>query len=97
MMRTDRPEVLLIVVLCCLECSATFRARFWDPNERKYGSFSQSKRLELLEETRQMFAFGYDNYMKYAFPKDELDPIHCTGRGPDYGNPYDAQLFTLDV
>ena len=26
-----------------------------------------------------MFTFGYDSYMKYAFPKDELDPIHCTG------------------
>lgn len=34
-----------------------------------------------------MFEFGYDNYMKYAFPLDELDPIHCRGRGPDYLNP----------
>jgi len=34
-----------------------------------------------------MFYFGYDNYMNFAFPKDELDPIHCTGRGPDYDNP----------
>lgn len=28
-----------------------------------------------------MFYFGYDNYMEHAFPEDELDPIHCTGRG----------------
>ena len=33
----------------------------------------------MLEESRKMFTFGYDSYMKYAFPKDELDPIHCTG------------------
>ena len=34
-----------------------------------------------------MFYFGYNNYMNFAFPKDELDPIHCTGRGPDHDNP----------
>lgn len=27
-----------------------------------------------------MFYFGYDNYMKYAFPEDELNPIDCQGR-----------------
>ncbi len=30
-----------------------------------------------------MFSFAYNNYMEFAFPLDELDPIHCTGRGPD--------------
>jgi mannosidase alpha-like ER degradation enhancer 1 len=34
----------------------------------------------MLEETRQMFTFGYDSYIKYAFPLDELDPIHCSGK-----------------
>jgi len=34
----------------------------------------------MLKETREMFIFGYDSYMKYAFPLDELDPIHCTGK-----------------
>ena len=34
----------------------------------------------MLEETRKMFTFGYDSYMKYAFPQDELDPIHCKGK-----------------
>ena len=41
----------------------------------------------MLEEARNMFQFGYDNYMRHAFPKDELNPIYCTGRGPDYENP----------
>lgn len=54
---------------------------------KKYGSFSESQRLEMKEEARKMFQFGYDNYLKYAFPKDELNPIFCTGRGPDYENP----------
>lgn len=34
----------------------------------------------MLEETRKMFTFGYDSYIKYAFPLDELDPIHCSGK-----------------
>ena len=46
----------------------------------------------MVEETRQMFTFGYDSYMKYAFPKDELDPIHCTGRGPDHENPSNINI-----
>ena len=59
----------------------------WDRYDAKYSHFPEWKRLEKLEEARQMFHFGYDNYMKHAFPQDELDPIHCTGRGPDYDNP----------
>jgi hypothetical protein len=61
--------------------------RFRDEQESKYGYFDEAERLRMLQATREMFYFGYDNYMKYAFPMDELDPIHCTGRGPDYDNP----------
>ena len=46
----------------------------------------------MLDETRQMFTFGYDSYMKYAFPQDELDPIHCKGRGPDHENPSNINI-----
>lgn len=48
----------------------------------------QAERQDALREAREMFYFGYENYMSYAFPADELDPIHCTGRGHDHGNPY---------
>jgi hypothetical protein len=61
--------------------------RFWDEQESKYGYFDEAERLRMLQATREMFYFGYDNYMKHAFPMDELDPIHCAGRGPDYDNP----------
>ncbi|VDO62313.1 unnamed protein product [Heligmosomoides polygyrus] len=47
----------------------------------------QAERQDALREAREMFYFGYENYMSYAFPADELDPIHCTGRGHDHGNP----------
>jgi hypothetical protein len=32
---------------------------------------------------RKVFRFGYLSYIEHAFPLDELDPIHCTGRGVD--------------
>jgi hypothetical protein len=61
-------------------------------NEERYQHylyFSRSERLQYREKAREMFQFGYDNYMKYAFPQDELDPINCRGRGPDSDRPYE--------
>ena len=46
--------------------------------------FSEEKRLQLLEDTKRMFYWGYDNYMTHAFPFDELNPVNCTGRGHDW-------------
>ncbi|KAK8751189.1 hypothetical protein OTU49_013330 [Cherax quadricarinatus] len=60
--------------------------------ERKYASISENERLRLKEDTRDMFYFGYDSYMKYAYPKDELNPIYCSGRGPDYDNPSNINI-----
>ncbi|XP_054751579.1 ER degradation-enhancing alpha-mannosidase-like protein 1 [Lytechinus pictus] len=61
------------------------RMSIW--HDHKYYHFPESERLRRIEDVKRMFQFGYDNYMKYAFPLDELDPIHCTGRGPDRENP----------
>lgn len=62
-----------------------FRKQF--PLEKKYGMFSEEERLEMLKEAKMMFHHGYDNYMEHAFPLDELNPLHCCGRGPDYEEP----------
>ncbi|XP_078677901.1 ER degradation-enhancing alpha-mannosidase-like protein 1 isoform X1 [Branchiostoma floridae x Branchiostoma belcheri] len=61
-------------------------------NEQKFGHFPDSLRLEMREEARKMFYFGYDNYMRYAFPKDELNPHACSGRGPDVENPANINI-----
>lgn len=53
----------------------------------KYSYFPESLRLKMMEETKKMFYFGYNNYMNLAFPLDELNPLLCNGRGPDYANP----------
>ncbi|CAB3406120.1 unnamed protein product [Caenorhabditis bovis] len=55
--------------------------------EIKYSTFSEKNREYAKTKSKEMFYFGWDNYMKYAFPADELDPIHCRGRGADHSNP----------
>lgn len=59
-----------------------------DEYERRYTSaFPPHLRARMRDLARGMFVFGYDNYMAHAFPQDELNPIHCRGRGPDRGDP----------
>lgn len=59
-----------------------------DEYEKRYsGAFPPQLRAQMRDLARGMFVFGYDNYMAHAFPQDELNPIHCRGRGPDRGDP----------
>ncbi|KAI0091966.1 alpha mannosidase-like protein [Irpex rosettiformis] len=51
--------------------------------------------LAARNKTRSLWYHGYGSYMKYAFPMDELAPLSCTGRGPDWYNP--ANVATNDV
>ena len=82
-----RHFLLLLSSLVVISGNMYLFKKNWGSYDSKYGNFPESDRLEMLEESRKMFQFGYDNYMKHAFPKDELNPIFCTGRGPDYENP----------
>lgn len=63
--------------------------------QKKYGKLSELKKSVAVSFVKEMFTFSFMNYMVYAYPKDELDPIHCTGRGPDYEHPYD--LFNVFI
>lgn len=51
----------------------------------KYRHFSTEERISLREKAREMFYFGYDSYMKFAFPKvwtrgDEITKVFkCRG------------------
>ena len=38
----------------------------------------------MVKKAKEMFTFGYDSYMKFAFPMDELDPIHCKGKSLEF-------------
>ncbi|KAI6105659.1 glycoside hydrolase family 47 protein [Pisolithus sp. B1] len=49
----------------------------------------------LRDATRELWYHGFDNYMSRAFPFDELSPLSCKGRGPDWENP--ANIAFNDV
>ncbi|RYP75422.1 hypothetical protein DL769_003816 [Monosporascus sp. CRB-8-3] len=51
-----------------------------------------SRVAELRHETVDMFYHGFDNYMKIAFPEDELRPISCTPLTRDRLNPRNVEL-----
>ncbi|KAK9239088.1 glycoside hydrolase [Lipomyces kononenkoae] len=42
---------------------------------------------ELREETREAFYHGWNHYLRYGFPEDEIAPVTCIGRGRDRANP----------
>jgi mannosidase alpha-like ER degradation enhancer 1 len=81
--------VFLIVtyVVSAIHGALNIFKRPLDSLDIKYGSFPEDLRLQMLAEAKKMFYFGYDSYMAYAFPMDELNPLLCCGRGPDYENP----------
>ncbi|KAG0202260.1 alpha mannosidase-like protein [Mortierella sp. GBA30] len=53
---------------------------------------TDSRRLLLRQEAKDMFLHGYHGYLNYAFPKDELNPVTCSGRGPDRRNPHNINI-----
>lgn len=63
-----------------------------DEYARRYSSFPDTLKAKMKDMAKEMFYFGYDNYMKYAFPEDELNPIDCEGRGPDVLNPSNINI-----
>uniref|UniRef100_A0A6Q2Z1N0 alpha-1,2-Mannosidase n=1 Tax=Esox lucius TaxID=8010 RepID=A0A6Q2Z1N0_ESOLU len=63
-----------------------------DEYDKRYSSFPDKLKTKMKGMAKDMFYFGYDNYMKYAFPEDELNPIDCEGRGPDVINPSNINI-----
>lgn len=55
--------------------------------DKMFGTFTENERIEMLKLAKETFIFAYDNYMKHAFPADELNPVYCRGRGPDFDDP----------
>ncbi|KAK9830164.1 hypothetical protein WJX72_010087 [[Myrmecia] bisecta] len=49
------------------------------------GPVSTAELHALRSEARSMVFFAYNNYMKYAFPRDELRPISCQGHDSQGG------------
>ncbi|TFK86836.1 glycoside hydrolase family 47 protein [Polyporus arcularius HHB13444] len=51
--------------------------------------WTSGRKLALRDQVRALWHHGFDNYMRFAFPLDELAPLSCTGRGPNWHNPSD--------
>ncbi len=50
-------------------------------------AFRPSQLASWRKETEELFYHGYENYMKHAFPEDELRPITCKPLTRDRENP----------
>ncbi|KAI1935977.1 hypothetical protein LOZ66_004895 [Ophidiomyces ophidiicola] len=67
----------VLALLPCLSCVQGMRER---------------QVRELRIEAEHMFFHGFDNYMKYAFPEDELRPLSCGPLTRDRENPAHIEL-----
>ena len=56
------------------------RATAWLCAFQLSSAISPHERMMLRDETMDMFRHGFDNYMRYAYPDDELKPLSCVGR-----------------
>ncbi|KAG5716543.1 ER degradation-enhancing alpha-mannosidase-like protein 1 [Termitomyces sp. T112] len=84
------PEYFFAVLVVAINGSRWF----WYTNATSAPSpvigtgWTAQKKLATRERIRELWYHGYDSYMTYAFPMDELTPLSCTGQGPDWGDPW---------
>ncbi|KAK3329508.1 glycosyl hydrolase family 47-domain-containing protein [Apodospora peruviana] len=74
-----RPWLLFFALLVAVICPGTAAMR-------------PARVTELRQETVGMFYHGYDNYMRIAFPEDELRPVSCIPLTRDANNPRNVEL-----
>lgn len=86
----ERNFQIIHFILLLFICDASLTLYPFLYNDRfssSYGALTKKEIENAKRIAREMFYFAYDNYMQFAFPMDELDPINCTGRGHDHQNP----------
>lgn len=75
------PQTLSLLILNGLTCLSLL------PTIKAQSVWTPALKLRALNQTKQLWYHGFDNYMQHAFPADELRPLSCTGRGPDWKHP----------
>ncbi|VIO87744.1 ER degradation-enhancing alpha-mannosidase-like, putative [Brugia malayi] len=85
-------DLFVLWALVMVITGASVYPFFRDSYTSKYGSFTPEELLEAKKATREMFYFAYENYIRHAFPMDELDPINCSGRGYDHLHPSNINI-----
>ncbi|KAG6837560.1 hypothetical protein H0H93_007741 [Arthromyces matolae] len=83
------PEYFLVVLAVTINGSrkSWFTSAASAPSSGTSTGWTTQRKLATREKIRELWYHGFDNYMTYAFPMDELTPLSCTGQGPDWGNP----------
>ncbi|KAJ7667940.1 alpha mannosidase-like protein [Mycena polygramma] len=80
------PQSLFAVLVLILQGSKWINDTNASPLQGHPGWTTQRK-LAAREKTRELWYHGFNHYMSFAFPLDELAPLSCTGHGPDWDHP----------
>ncbi|KAF5321197.1 hypothetical protein D9619_000434 [Psilocybe cf. subviscida] len=89
------PECLLTALILAITGVRWLHTTDASSPIRNSSAWTPQRKLAAREQTRELWYHGFDDYMKYAFPLDELTPLSCSGQGPDWGNP--ANIAVNDV
>jgi len=93
-----RPPHLLIAMFVSRGIASHYPGVRCDGPGTCDGAMSTAARREAQVTVKRMFYHGYDSYMKYAFPHDELKPItkswtDSLGRVVQVANPCESIWF----
>ncbi|ETW84376.1 glycoside hydrolase family 47 protein [Heterobasidion irregulare TC 32-1] len=78
------PEIFLAVLFVALEA---YRWGHASTPGLVRAQWTTSRKLDTRNKVRDLWYHGYNSYMRFAWPLDELSPLSCTGRGPDWDSP----------
>ncbi|KAF9006459.1 alpha mannosidase-like protein [Cyathus striatus] len=81
------PECLLIIFVTLFQLLHWLSPNTQASNPLKNPAWTSQRKLAAREKTRELWYHGFDSYMNFAFPFDELTPLSCSGQGPDWNNP----------
>ncbi|VDM45751.1 unnamed protein product [Toxocara canis] len=91
-LRVMLQRLALLLLFSASNTCTSFFPFIYDQYAARFAAFSPQQLHDAKQATREMFYFAYDNYVRHAFPMDELDPINCTGRGHDHANPANINI-----
>ncbi|MFH4975886.1 hypothetical protein AB6A40_002595 [Gnathostoma spinigerum] len=79
--------ISILILVFSIQRAICIYPFYHDVDNPKLTTFTAENIAEAKKDAKNMFYFAYDNYMKHAFPMDELNPINCSGRGHDHAHP----------
>jgi hypothetical protein len=78
-MMTKHFLLLLILFSLVIYCDMTNIEQLLESSKLNFKMTLEEREI-LKNKTKEMFNHAFTNYMREAFPSDELQPLVCTGR-----------------